>query len=160
MANHKLKGGVLSTVLVVTTLILIMVLSIMTLWDSDFILFSRMNYLRGQKANIESLFTLYMNDPQIIGKYEDGKTVTLYDSIPGSTMHIKRALWGLYEKITVSSDNNRLSQIRLLGVSRPYHKDCTLWYNDNKSSLTITGHTNLHGLLLLPQNGIVYGQMQ
>lgn len=132
----------------------------MALWDSDFILFSRLNYLRGQKANIESLFTLYMNDPQIIGQYEDGKTVTLYDSIPGSTMHIQRELWGLYEKITVSSDNNRLSQIKLLGVSRPYHKDCTLWYNDNKSSLTITGYTNLHGLLLLPQNGIVYGQMQ
>lgn len=158
--RHRLKAGAISTVLVVSTLMLLMLLALMLLWDADFVMFSRTNYMRRQRANIESLFTLYMNDPKILTQTETEKSVTLYESVPGSDMLIERRLWGLYELVRVASEYGRVAQTRMLGLSVPYKERCNLWYLDNRSSLTATGDTNLHGRLLLPQNGIVYGQMQ
>lgn len=149
----------MATVLVVVTLMLLVSLLLMSLWSADVMLFSKMNYVRRQRANIESLFVLYSHDPEIVGR-DTARTVTLFDTVPGSTMSVNRKLWGLYEIVSVASECGKVRQSRLMGTGEPYKERCSFWYRDDRSSLTLTGNSNIRGRMLLPQNGLVYGQMQ
>ena len=155
-----LKGGVLSTIVVVAVLMLLIVFALIALWDADFLLFSRANYLRVRRANIESAFILYSLDPGITENLDADSTFVLFDSVPSSRMKIARKPWGLYEVVTVGSGDGRIFRSGILGLRQPYKDDCRLWYRNNEGAVTLTGKSYIKGTADLPDNGIIYGQMQ
>jgi hypothetical protein len=158
--DKKLRAGVLATVVVVSALLLLMLAGSMWLWETDFLLYSRTNYQLAQRANIESAFTLYRNDPTIMERLETDSTYRLYDSLPGSRMRITRSSWGLYEAMNVCSTDGRIHSTRLMGTAGPGGGVGTFWYRDNNGALTLSGRTNIKGKAALPRNGVIYGQMQ
>lgn len=154
MRCTAMKAGILSTVLVVAVLMLLIVMAVIALWDADFLLFSRANYMRVQRANMESTFTLYCNYP------EQDSVVVLYDSVPGSRMKMHHRPWGLYEVVTVESDDGRVWCSGILGRRSAMDYDCVLWYRNNHGAVTMAGESKVGGLAYLPANGVSYGQMQ
>ncbi len=156
----KLRAGVLSTVVVVSALMLLLLAGVLWLWDADFLLFSRTNYMRIQLANIESAFTLYRNDPGIMDRLDADSTFVLYDSLPGSRVKIACKPWGLYEQVGVTTADGRVHSVRLMAAAQPGKNGGTFWYKDNSGALTLSGNTNLQSKAFLPKNGVIYGQMQ
>lgn len=158
MNRHtRVKGGILSTVIIVAVLMLLIVLAVIALWDADFLLFSRSNYLRVQHANIESALTLYCNHPEVV---EQDSVIVLFDSVPGSQVKLIRRPWGLYEVATVEAGGGKVWRSAICGVRQPYRDDCALWYRNNNGAVTLTGRSHIEGPVFMPDNGVVYGQMQ
>lgn len=155
-----IKGGVLSTVVVVAVLMLLIVFAVIALWDADFLLFSQTNYLRILRANIKSALTLYCTHPDIMERLDIDSTIVLFDSVPDSRMKITRKPWGLYEVVTVESSDGKMYRSCLIGLRQPYKDQCQLWYRNNNSAVTITGKSHINGYAYTPANGIIYGQMQ
>ena len=155
--RSHVKGGILSTVIVVAVLMLLIVLAVIALWDADFLLFSRSNYLRVQRANIESAITLYCNHPEVV---EQDSMIVLFDSVPGSQVKITRKPWGLYEVVTVEAGVGKVWRSAICGVRQPYRDDCALWYRNNNGAVTLTGRSHIEGAAFMPDNGVIYGQMQ
>ncbi len=150
--GKTLKAGILSTVLVMTVLMLLMVMAVIALWGADFLLFSRANYLRVQRANIGSTFTLYCNYP------EQDSVVLLYDSVPGAQMKLRRRPWGLYEVLTVESKDGRVWRAGVLGRRSAMNDGGILWYRNNHGAVTMAGESRIGGRGHPPAK--TYGQMQ
>ena len=91
-----LPAGVLATVLVVSALMLLSVLGVLALWESDFLFFSRAGYLSRQRANVESAFVLYAADSTLTAKLDEQGGLRLYDGLPDSRVRIAVRPWGLY----------------------------------------------------------------
>ena len=68
---NRLPAGVLATVLVVSALMLLSVLGVLALWESDFLFFSRAGYLSRQRANVESAFVLYAADSTLTARLDE-----------------------------------------------------------------------------------------
>ena len=159
--RHNVKGGVLSTVMVVAVLMLLVVFAVIALWDADFLLFSRANHLRVQRANIESTFTLYANHPrQVMSRLDADSTILLFDSQPASRMKVTQKAWGLYEVVTVETADGRARRSGIFGLRQPHADDCVLWYRNDNGAVTVTGRSHIGGVAYLPDNGLIYGQMQ
>jgi len=156
----RLRAGVLATVVIVSTVLLLIALAVLSLWEADYLLFSRTHFIQTQRAHIRSTFTLYRHNPQIIDRLDADSTLPLYDSVPGSRMRLSRTPWGLYEVLSVSSMNGEVHQSCLFGAETPWKEDCNFYYCNHDGSVTATGKTNLKGKVRIPQNGIVYGQMR
>jgi hypothetical protein len=156
----KITGAVLPTVIVVSILLLLTVLTVASLWESDFLFFSRQRYEAIQRANIESGFTLYSEYPETVMQSldEDG-SMLLYDSLPHSRIKIERTPWGLYEVVTIHGQNNSVRSSKILGKRAAYVDDITFFYRNDNAALTLTGKTHLKGRVYAPRSGIIYGQM-
>jgi len=159
----KIDASVLPTVLAVSLLVSVMMMGLLSLYELDFLFFARLQRIRTQKDNIESLLTLYRYDPTIASRLEADSSLVLYDTLPSSRIKLTCSDWGLYEVVVASSCEGDLYQGQILGLSAPANsaKDVsTLWYKDNNSALTLTGDSNIEGEAWLPRNGVIYGQMQ
>lgn len=155
-----MKASVLSTVIVVSVLMLLAVFAIIMIWDADFVLFSRVRYLRMQEDNIRSALVLYCAHPEMLDRLPETNIMRLYDSVPSSEMILSRRGWGLYEILTMSSLCGKMKRTRVVGLKAPLAENPGLWYRNNKFSLTLTGRTTIEGTVFLPDEGVVYGQMQ
>jgi len=158
--QSKIDASVLPTVLAVSLLVSVMMMGLLSLYELDFLFFARLQRIRTQKDNIESLLTLYRYDPMIASRLEADSSLVLYDTLPASRMKLTCSDWGLYEVAIASSYEGDLYQGQILGLSAPAKDVCTLWYRDNNSALTLTGDSNIEGEAWLPRNGVIYGQMQ
>jgi len=156
----KIDASVLPTVLAVSLLVAVMMMGLLSLYELDFLFFTRLQRIRTQKDNIESLLTLYRYDPTIASRLEADSSLVLYDTLPASRMKFTCSDWGLYEVAIASSYEGDLYQGQILGLAAPAKDACTLWYRDNNSALTLTGDSNIEGEAWLPRNGVIYGQMQ
>lgn len=152
--NVKLEAKVLPTAIVISTLMLLMVGVLMSLWEFDFMFFTRISRLRENRANIESAYTLYKNHPEILYSADSDTTWKLYEQ-ESSIVTMKRSLWGLYDWVSVS--NGSVHQSRLLGSESD--TSYTFYYADNRSPLTIAGETHLRGKAALPAHGLIYGTL-
>lgn len=155
-----LPAGVLATVMVVSALMLLSVLGVLALWDTDFLFFARTGYLSRQRANLESAFVLYGADSTWISRLDGERTLLLYDSLPDSRVRIAARPWGLYEAVHVKAADPRIASVRLFGSAGALPESCTFWYATEAASLTLTGRTALHGRLRLPRHGVQYGQIR
>jgi hypothetical protein len=156
----KTTGAVLPTVIVISILLLLIVLTVASLWGSDFLFFSQHRYEAIQRANIESGFTLYAEHPEAaMNSLEEDGSMLLYDSLPHSRIKIERTPWGLYEVVTIHGHNNSARSSKVLGKQAAYLDDITFFYRDGNAALTLTGKTHLKGRVYVPRSGIIYGQM-
>lgn len=156
----NIKASVLSTVIVVSVLMLLSVFAIIMIWEADFILFSRLRYLRMQEDNIRSALVLYCAHPEMLDRLPETNIMRLYDSELSSEMILSRRRWGLYEMLTMSSLSGKVKRTRVVGLEAPLTENPGLWYRNNQSSLTLTGRTTIEGTVFLPDEGVIYGQMQ
>ena len=161
---NRLPAGVLATVLVVSALMLLSVLGVLALWESDFLFFSRAGYLSRQRANVESAFVLYAADSTLTAKLDEQGGLRLYDGLPDSRVRIAVRPWGLYEAVRVEAADSRIAPTRLFGSAAPFAcspgEESGLWYATDAASLSLAGRTSLHGCLRLPRHGVQYGQIR
>ena len=115
-----LPAGVLATVLVVSALMLLSVLGVLALWESDFLFFSRAGYLSRQRANVESAFVLYAADSTLTARLDEQGGLRLYDGLPDSRVRIAVRPWGLYEAVRVEAADSRITPTRLFGSAAPF----------------------------------------
>lgn len=156
VGKSYLRGSVLPTVVVVSVLILTGLLGLLALWEHETLLFARSNRLRQARADVESTYALYRLHPDVLSETAtDG--YLLYDSLPQSRVQVDVRPWGLYETVRVTTADSLLSTCRIFGAAP--HPAQTIFYADNRSSLTLAGKTVLHGQFRLPQNGLVYGRV-
>lgn len=159
-----MSASVLATVLVVSALMLLLVLGVLMLWNTDFVFFSRVEYLSRQRANVESAFVLYSVDSTLTDRLDEQRGLQLYDSSSDSRIQIEICPWGLYEVVRVQAADARIASTRLFGVVDPVvplrNNCCNLWYVTQGATLSLTGRTALHGYLRLPRNGVQYGQIR
>lgn len=155
-----ISGAVLPTVLVVSVLLAIMVAALVSLWEADFLFFSKHRHDAMQRAHIVSAFTLYREYPEeVISQAGADGAILLYDSVPHSRVTIKRRPWGLYEVVTVSGCDGKTGSSKILGKRQAGREDAVFYYKNNNSALTLAGKTNFRGRTMMPRNGVVYGQM-
>jgi hypothetical protein len=160
MGHGTIPGSVLPTVMVVSVLMALSVLAVVSLWESDFLYFSRRMHDRAVRAHIESGFTLYAAHPdETIAALDADSTLLLYDSVPRSRVAIRRRPHGLFELVTVSSHDGKVSVSKLFGLHPPAD-NFLLYTPDRGSALTLTGKTRLEGPILIPAIGVMYGQME
>lgn len=153
------SANVLPAVIVITFLMALGVLAILSLWEMESQAFVRNNHAKARRADVQSAFVLYRNHPDI---YVAGteNIVRLYDSLEVSDVAIARRPWGLYEVVSVTSVSGRNHRTSIMGLRPPTADSVNFYYANNNGSLTVTGNTNLHGRILAPKNGIIYGQMR
>lgn len=155
----KLNAGTLPTVMVIAVLMMLSVLAMLSLWKNETFLFEKANYNKARRADIEAGFILYENHPGIV-RHEEETNIILYDGIPHSEIKISHRTWGLYEVVSVSSKYGKTSQTRIMGCRGKQKEPSAFFYTDNSASLTITGDTNIKGVIHAPAKGIIYGQMR
>ncbi len=146
--------------MVISVLMLLTVLAVASLWESDFLFFSKHRYEVMQRANIESGFTLYEEHPEaVIQRLDADSTLLLFDSIPDSRIRISRRPWGLYEIVTIYGHDAAIHSSKILGMRSAYKEVLSFLYRNNNTALTLTGKTRLKGHVRVPRSGVVYGQM-
>ena len=153
----NLKAGALSTVIVVSALMMLAVMALISLWDMDMLLFSRTQYLKSQKADIESAYLLYSTHPDRFMQKET--ELTIFDDRPSSKVEIEREQWGLYELVSVSVEKPAFTRTKLMGLREPSAYGAGLYHRENQMSITLAGNTNILTTAYLPRNGFIYGQM-
>ncbi len=155
-----IPGAVLPTVMVVATLLALTVAAVVSLWDADFLYFSRQRHDTMVRAHIASGFTLYDEYPEeVVSRLDTAGTVTLYDSMPRSRIGVDRKPWGLYEVVTIAGYDGTIRSSKILGKRVPCEDRFVLYCRDNNSPVTLTGKTHIEGAVRTPRGGIVYGQM-
>ncbi len=158
--QKHLPGAVLPTALVVSTIVMLTVIAVISLWEADLVLFSKHRYRAMQKAHIESLFTLYREYPEeFVENLSSDGTFTLYDTIARSRLSFERRQLGLYEKVSVTNETGDIRFSRIFGKRYPYVEDILFYHTDTGVSLTLTGKIRLKGNVRFPHSGIVYGQV-
>lgn len=152
---RHIKAVVLPTVLVAATLMALTVIAVLSLWEADFLYFSRQRHNEMMRAHIESGFTLYAHHPaELMARLDPDSTMVLYDSLTSSRIKISRRPHGLYEAVTVEAGG--LVGTKMFGKTPC---DTVLIYPDRGSSVTLAGKTNIKSHVLIPSIGVVYGQM-
>lgn len=59
--SRPIKAGILSTVMVVSTLMLLTVAALFSLWNIDSFIFARTQYEKAQRNDIESAYVIYLS---------------------------------------------------------------------------------------------------
>ena len=155
--TKNIRAGALSTVIVISTLMLLVILGIIMFWDMDMLLFSRTQYVKSQRANIESAYLLYSTHPD--SYMRERSEFVIFEGVPSSKVTIEREQWGLYELVSVTATDPAFNQTRLLGLREPSNIGACFYHPDNHLSVTLSGNTNILTDAYLPVNGFIYGQM-
>ncbi|MBQ4279827.1 MAG: hypothetical protein IJC16_07740 [Rikenellaceae bacterium] len=158
--DRHIRASVLPTVLVVSALLMLGVLGVVGLWEQDRDLFARLGYHRQQRAHLESAFRLYEQAENLPSLLDADSSLVLYDSVPSSRVRYTVRPWGLYEAVSVESHDRRLHLSRLMGAAAASGEEADFWYADGRLALTLTGNSNLHGRVRVPQNGLAYNAMR
>lgn len=158
--SAKVSGAVLPVVMVVSTLLMLVVLSVMSLWEADFLFFSRSRHDAVRMADIASGFTLYREYPnEVLSRLDPDSTLLLYDSVPQSRITIRRTPWGLYERVSITAGDGKTRTTKLLGRRSLCRDEFTVFCRNRGYAVTLTGKTNLKGRVFIPSRGIMYGHM-
>lgn len=160
--NFKLKlaAASLPITLVVSTLMLISVMGIFLMWDKNNREISLSHYKMQQMMNLESTVILYCHDSTIIDKLSGINTIQLYEDKKSSEVKITITPFGLYEVISVSSNNGKFRKSAIVGSANMGYDNPTFYLSDNDRPLSITGNSNLLGDIHIPKFGLEYNQMQ
>lgn len=156
-----ISANVLPVVVVVSVVMLLGLIALISLWEADFLLFSKINYNRMQRANAVSALLLYTNYPDLMQGPVADTAFRLFDSIPSSEVRLARRPWGLFEVLSVTTSDG-FNRTCLLGASEPFTRGVRagFYYTGSGAGLTLAGNTNLQGVLHMPRQGFTFGQMQ
>ncbi|MCD7970266.1 MAG: hypothetical protein LUF87_07930 [Alistipes sp.] len=156
--RKQIPASVLPTVVIVSVIMMIVILGLLSLWDTDLLYLSRYEYTRKQMSHIESFYTLYCAHPQVVEAIGEDSLFQLYADREDSRLRITVNRWGLYEVVNVSSLCGRVTSCRIMGAGG--EDETALWYSDHGAAITLTGKTEVIGQAALPALGVIYGQMQ
>lgn len=155
--SRPIKAGILSTVMVVSTLMLLTVAALFSLWNIDSFIFARTQYEKAQRNDIESAYVIYSTHPECFT--EETTPLTIFPDRPRSKVLIEREPWGLYERVSVIIEATKTISTRIMGARIPSKEGCGFFHPENLRSVTLSGNTNILTEAHLPKNGFVYGQM-
>lgn len=155
----KAKASALPTVLVISVLILILILVAFQLWNISAFYYSRYHFIKQQKFNISSAFTLYCNDSTFAEKIDNDEKFQLYEQDSRSTVFMKHQPWGLYECVSAHTFDRSQSSVRLVGKAQDTHRSLALWLCERDNSLSLSGEAEITGEAFLPKSGINYATL-
>lgn len=153
-SEGTMPASVLASVLVICTLILLSLLFVISLWDSDLLQFSRFCYREQQRANLFSAFVRYSHDSTFMAD----STVLLFADDSSSLVNCRKKRWGLYEVVEIRS--GKWNAFRLFGKAHESSWQAALYVPDNKKALSVSATCLPEGRICLPRNGITYTQVR
>ena len=159
MRNCTIPASVLATVLVVCMLMLLVVLSVMSLWYIELTLKYQSEQRERYRAHIESAFVLYALDSTLTERLREDRTYLLYEGDSSSRVQYTSGKWGLYEVVTVKVRNGTRGT-RMFGKRREGKYGTTLFLPEDGRTLSLAGKTYVKGDARIPRNGIVYTQVR
>jgi hypothetical protein len=157
---RTLKASILPTVLVVGTLLLLAVFALLSLLDIETTLWFGNRSRQQKEAWLESAFLLWERDSTLSGRLDESGTFPLFEEDEHSQVTISSRYWGLYEWVTASTDGGRVRRTRLMGRPAESSRGAVLYTPDNRRALTVSGKGDIRGTVYLPENGLLYGQVQ
>lgn len=157
--DRKIEAYILPTVLIVGTLMTLALLALFSLWDLDSQLFSDNRARKQHRAWLESTLLLWETDSTLLHNSNYPGPVTLFDDDPLSTVSIQSGRWGLYDLVTLSTNNGREKLAVLAGNASSSRSAGALYVcNDNKS-FSLAGDSDIKGTVYVSGNGIEYGSV-
>ncbi len=155
-----IKGSILPTVLVMGTVMFMGVLICIDLYDIKWRL-SAGNYADLQRnAWVESALLLYQLDSTFMQRLDKNNSILLFDDQPQSAVTIHKSNWGLYELVTAETHDKKLKKRCLMGYRADTGISPALYVSDNGQAFTLAGNSNLKGLAYLPENDLLYSQVE
>lgn len=152
----KVKASALPTVLVISVLILILILVAFQLWNISAFYYAHYHFIKQQKFNLSSAFTLYYNDSTFTDKLDKDEKFQLYEQDNRSIIYLEHQSWGLYECVSTHNFDHSLSSVRLVGKAQDTYRCLALWLCERDNSLSLSGEADITGEVFLPKNGINY----
>lgn len=150
-----MSAYVLPTAVAASLVLLAAMLGLLILWEQRTMFVCRTGKVRQARADIESAYAIYALHADDLPPDADFR---LYDTLPQSHVRLRREPWGLYEHVHVVTADSLVAASRLYGIEPDARH--TLHCTDNRTAVTLAGHTMLQGVLHLPCNGIVYGRIE
>jgi hypothetical protein len=154
------KASILPTVLVVGTLMLLAACALLGLFDAEQTLWLGQRARKQHEAWLESAFLLWERDSTLAGRLDERGTFRLFEENERSQVTIRSRYWGLYELVEASTDEGRVRRARLMGRPAESRRGAVLYVPDNRQAFTVSGAGELRGMVYLPQNGLLYGQVR
>lgn len=158
--NGTMPASALASVLVVCTLILIGMMLVMSLWDSDLMLYSGFYSRERRQAALSSGFVRYCRDSTLPGLIKQDSCLLLFPEDGSSRIRYRRRRWGLYEVAGVASAGGQWKSVRLFGKASESGRGAALYVPDNQKALLLSGDSFLDGNICLSRNGITYSQVR
>ena len=160
MKQQSLPASILATVLIVSTLVLLGILGILSLWQSQYLYSSKRNYDLQQQAHVKSAFVLYEEDHSLRSCLNPEGYILLYKEDSTSRVQFSIENWGLFEAVSVTSFNG-LHQTRLYGQCPESEHQATLYIIPHKKQLlSLAGYCSVEGKALLPSTGMTYSRIR
>ena len=152
----KLEASALPTVLVISVIVLLIILFAYALWDMSALYYSTYHYHKQQQENLNSASLLYCNDSTLLNSLGKENEYTLYKDDNASTIYYDIKRWGLYECLTISSNDRSHNSVRFIGKNEEGDINAAFWLCDRDRALLIAGNTSVEGSVYIPKNGINY----
>lgn len=156
---HTLRASVLADVLVVCTLILTGISVFILLWENDLSFTSGMYAREQQRANLTSGFVRYCRDSMLMQQLEADSSILLFAERGDSRVRYQCRPWGLYECVSWETGDRRMRRMALAGKGFESHRKAVLYIPDHGRAISVSGRTDLEGILYLPGNGLAYTQV-
>ena len=157
--KHVVKGSILPTVLVVSTVMLLALLALFYLADGESLMFGRGQRKRQLQAYIDSAFLLYERDSAFMQRIDSEGVLRLFEEDVASEVKIDVSHWGLYELVKISAGEGEVKSARLLGSYRESCLGAAVYICDKGRIFTLTGESDIRGKIYLPYGGVNYGQI-
>ena len=155
-----MHGSALPTVLVTGTLMLLAVFVVISLGDMESLMVYGRYSHRQKEAWLESALLLYSQDSTLMNWLDENGRFLLFEDDPVSEITLSRSPWGLYELVKTSAGGGRYRKAVLTGYESESPKQAALYVSDNLRAFTLAGKSQVKGTVYLPENGLIYGQVQ
>ena len=154
-----LRASVLPTVLVVGTLMLLAVFALLGLLDIETTLYHGNRARKQKEAWLESAFLLWERDSTLLNRLDQEGVFLLFEDDKQSRVTLSTEYWGLYERVQTSTDDGKIQKVRLMGAATESRHGAVLYVLNNRRAFTLTGKTDIRGTVYVPDNGVLYGQV-
>ncbi len=152
--SSRLKGSALLISIVLSSMFMVVILVLTSLFDRQNFLMSRYDDMRQAQAAVTATMLMYCKDSMLFSENTDTTSFVPFDDINLRTF-LERKRYGLYEKLTVTAHVSPAciySVSYLLGNSViPY--DAGLYVPDNDMFLSIAGDCFFDNPIYIPDKG-------
>lgn len=149
-----IPASTLPAAMVASLLLLLTGVGVLMLWEMDFSSFARLNRNAQDEENIRSALTLYESHPEILPDYDEKVELQLFDDVEQSKIIMAKSMFGLYEKLSISSGSRSASFV--MGLREPSDNAFTFYTPNRGSAVNLIGKSIVKGRMALPKNGVSY----
>lgn len=150
----KIKAGALQLTTFIMIVVIILLLSFVLLTQTHKQFSAQTNFVIDTVKDVDQSIFNALENIQITND-----TIVHFDDEKHKTQKIHSDFWGIFHKITSSSQlkNYNVSKVALVGSKALDKPRASLYLKDNRKPLVVVGHTEIIGDAYLPKYGIKPG---